>query len=39
MNALLQEIVKYKGSNLSIKFIQQNNWPGFLFSVFIIKKH
>jgi len=31
MHALLQEIVKYNGSNnLGIKFMQQNNCPGFL---------
>jgi hypothetical protein len=29
MNGLLQEIVKYYGTNLGIKFMQRNNWPGF----------
>jgi hypothetical protein len=30
MNALLQEIVRYNGSSLGIKFMQQNNQPDFL---------
>jgi len=30
MNALIQEIVKYNGSNLGIEFVQRNNRTGFL---------
>jgi hypothetical protein len=30
MNGLLQEVIKYYGSNLGIEFMQRNNQPGFL---------